>query len=173
MANTHYLIASYTVGSGGTGTISFTSIPQTYTDLKLSVSARGNNADIYDVMAIKFNGSSTGYSGKYIQATGTSASSGNQSPGTYVELLCAGATTTANILGNTDIYIPNYTSSNPKSLEADNVVETNAATIYSRVYAGLWSGTSAITSIDVSISPSFGTLYSQYSTFYLYGIKNS
>ena len=47
MANTYELISSVTVGAGGTTSVSFASIPQTYTDLKLVGSARGSRASQY------------------------------------------------------------------------------------------------------------------------------
>jgi hypothetical protein len=44
MALTYTAIKTVTVGSGGAANIDFTSIPQTYTDLVLKVSARMNRA---------------------------------------------------------------------------------------------------------------------------------
>ena len=48
-----------------------------------------------------------------------------------------------------------------------NGTNTNGAWLY----AGLWSDTSAISSITIDDFSGGG--YAQYSTFYLYGIKNS
>ena len=42
MATTYTLISSVTVGSGGAASIEFTSIPSTYTDLVLKLSARSS-----------------------------------------------------------------------------------------------------------------------------------
>ena len=82
-----------------------------------------------------------------------------------------GATATASTFGNGDIYIPNYAGSNYKSASADTVSENNASTGYDDMTAGLWSNTAAITSIAISSFTSSTII--QYSTFYLYGIKNS
>jgi len=170
MASNYVLLERIELNASASS-VTFSNIPQTgYTDLKLVVSARGNYADIYDVMAIKFNGSSSGYSGKYIQSTGSSASSGNQAPSTYIELLVGGSTSTSDTFCNTEVHIPNYTSSNQKSVSADDALETNATTVYSRVYAGLWTGTSAITQIEVGLGTAFGTAYLANSTFSLYGL---
>ena len=81
-----------------------------------------------------------------------------------------GATATANTFANVSIYIPNYTSANYKSVSIDAVTENNATTAYAFLSAGLWSNTAAITS--ATITNSSGN-YVQYSTAYLYGIKNS
>jgi len=43
MATTYTLISSVTVGSGGAATMTFSSIPQTYTDLLVRVSARNTS----------------------------------------------------------------------------------------------------------------------------------
>ena len=48
MANTFKKIQTVTVGSGGAASIDFTSIPQTYTDLKIVLSARTNRANATD-----------------------------------------------------------------------------------------------------------------------------
>jgi hypothetical protein len=42
MAATYKLIETVTVGSGGAANIEFTSIPQTYTDLKLVISGKND-----------------------------------------------------------------------------------------------------------------------------------
>jgi hypothetical protein len=80
------------------------------------------------------------------------------------------ATSTANTFGNVAIYIPNYTSSNNKSISVDGVGENNATTAFADLYAGLWANSSAITSITLyNIISDFA----EFSTATLYGIKNS
>ena len=55
MANTYFLIQGYTLGSDVTGDISFTSIPQTYTHLIFSISARSGQAGAIDDLRIIIN----------------------------------------------------------------------------------------------------------------------
>ena len=81
-----------------------------------------------------------------------------------------GDTSTANTFGSAQIYIPNYAGSNNKYLSFENITENNATTAYANLIAGLWSQTTAITSLGIVPS---GTTIKQYSTAYLYGIKNS
>jgi len=76
------------------------------------------------------------------------------------------ATYTANTFASAEIYIPNYTSSNYKSLSVDFVGENNATTSYQYFTAGLFSNTSAITSLVIDGTDNFV----QYSTATLYGI---
>jgi len=166
MANpTMTLIASNTVGSGGVSSVTFSSIPATYTDLVVKVSARNTTAtlDCY----INFNGSSSNLSRKVLYGNGSSATSGSGSDGYVIWL--SQSSDTANTFGNAEIYIPNYTSSNYKSFSADSVSENNGTTAYQFLDAGLWSSSSAITSFTLYS----GSNFAQYSTFYLYGINNS
>ena len=78
-------------------------------------------------------------------------------------------TYTANTFGNGDIYITNYASSNTKTVSIDGVTENNATGSFAILSTGSWT-TTAITSIKLE---SDGGTIAQYSTAYLYGIKNS
>jgi len=173
MANTYTLIeaqtlsttaASVTLGSGGT-------IPQTYTDLQLVVSSRMSNSNVEAYNTIRFNASTSNYSGKYVVGDGASAGGGN-SPGSGVVIYTSGASATSSTFGSYSVYIPNYTSSNYKSFSIDAVSENNATTAYAISIAGLWSDVSAITSIVLNDTVNSANFVAN-STFYLYGIKNS
>ena len=178
MANTYFLISSQTVGSGGAGNVYLTSIPQTYTDLLVIVSTRSGYSGSND-LNMWFNSYGTGtYSSANLYGNGSSASSttgagigtGQVSVG-LTEL----TTSTANAFSSHSIYIPNYTSSNYKSMSIDAVYENNATAATQTLIAGLWSNTAAISQISFGIATSGGAANSltQYSSFYLYGIKNS
>lgn len=171
MAYSEFLIASVTVGSGGASTIAFTSIPSTYTDLIVRYSTRGTNADVYTSGVLTFNSSTTGYSSRWIQGSGTSAVGGNYSGSSIAGWNATGSTATASTFGSGEIYLPNYTSSNYKSLSHEDVLETNATTTYMELNGGLWSNTSAISTVTLALAA--GATFVQYSTAYLYGIKNS
>ena len=166
MANTYTLIQSVTVGSGGAASIQFTSIPQTYTDLKLVLSGR-RAGSLPTGMYITFNGSTSNFSGIYLYGTGSSAVSGSLAR--YVGSV-GGTDWTASVFNNTEIYIPNYTGSTNKSFSTDNVAENNGTPAGLNIIAGLLSHTAAITSIAVAPDTSD---FVQFSSASLYGIKNS
>jgi hypothetical protein len=168
MPNTFTLIQAVTVGSGGASSISFSSIPGTFTDLCVKFSARDNSSYIANNIAISFNGSSTSFSVRNLYGNGSSASSGTQ---TNAAALAAAANATASTFSNSEIYIPNYAGSTNKSYSGDSVSENNATEAYDWFYAGLWSNTAAITSITIAAGSS--ATFQNYSNFYLYGIKNS
>lgn len=168
MATTYNKIATVTVGSGGAANIEFTSIPATYTDLCLVLSLRSARSDTDDSVALEFNSSSTNLSMRRILGTGSSASSASTST---IPIRLVADTATASTFGNTCIYIPNYASSNYKSVFIDNVTEANATLAFAELVAGLWSSSSAITSIKLTSQNAANV--KQYSTATLYGIKNS
>jgi hypothetical protein len=170
MPTTYSLIASSTVGAGGATSIGFTSIPSIYTDLSLVISIRTSQAGSNFTGSLTFNGSSTSYSGRWLSGNGATATSGT--PGsTYIYIgEVNGSSTTSNTFTNINLYIPNYASSNNKSVSIDAVYENNATTAYARLLAGLWSNSSAINSI--SFNAENYTLV-QYSSAYLYGIVKS
>ena len=172
MANTFELIASSTVGAGGASSVSFTSIPNTYTDLKVVFSARTNattgSAGELSYMAINSDTNVANYDYRSLRGSGSAAASfsggGNYAwyndPSDY----------TANIFGSGESYICNYLSSAYKSYTSDGVTENNATASYAILNAMLWKNTSAITSL--TFTPYAGS-YVQYSSFYLYGVKNA
>lgn len=175
MPATYYKIAAATVGSGGVSNIEFTSIPGTYTDLVVKLSLKTNRTtDYVDDFEITFNNSTTGYSLKGLaNYNGTVRSDQNaSSPNIYANAATAShASQTANTFANSEIYIPNYASSNNKSVSVDSTTEQNGTQIWQDFVAGLWSNSAAITSIK--LVPDVGTIFTQYSTATLYGIKNS
>ena len=172
MANTFELIASSTVGSGGAASIDFTSIPSTFTDLCLIYSARGTGGTLDIVNKINFNSNTSNYSDRFLEGTGSAVSSGSNvwsgSAGFAGE--ATGSTTTANTFSNVQLYIPNYASSNNKSYSVDSVLENNATATRQHLVAGLWSNSAAISSF--SIVPNVGT-FAEFTTAYLYGVKNA
>jgi len=162
MAIGYKFIASSTVGSGGVTSVTFSSIAAIYTDLVVKMSARdgSSNGTIY----VCINGTTqTNQTMKRLEGNGASATSDSQSS---IYFTMDYASHTANTFGSAEMYIPNYTSSNNKSISIDAIEENNATTAYSDLVAGLWSQTAAITSLNFQCNASFA----QYTTFYLYGI---
>ena len=169
MATTYEAIATVTVTGATAASMDFTSIPQTYTDLLIKYSGRVNAA-VDPTLKIIFNSNTSNYSSKVLYGDGTTPGSFNGSTAyTYGGYVC-NSNHTANTFSNGEIYIPNYTSSNNKSVSVDDVIETNATESYLFLAASLWSDSAAITSI--SLDPVNADLV-QYSSATLYGIKNS
>ena len=149
--------------SSAQSSITFSNIPQTYTDLVLKVSARTTFSSTSD-FNIEPNGSSANLTGKRIYGTGTSVLSDSA---TWE--LTNGTDTTSNTFINTEVYFPNYASSNYKSFSSDGVMENNATFAYSYVMSHLWANNTPISSL--TIRSGAGNFVAG-STFYLYGISN-
>jgi len=164
-------LQTITVGAGGVSSVTFSNIPQNYTDLIVKYSARVTASSVApDGLGIQFNGD-TGSNYKYLQLGGNGSSTFSNSGTTAFQFggQLTGASATGNTFSNGEIYIPNYTSSNYKSTSADSVTENNATTANQNLVANLWQSTSAITSIKLYDLGS--TNFVQYSEFTLYGVK--
>ena len=145
-------------------TIEFTSIPQTYTDLRFLTATRNDDAtNLVTGLLVSLNGSTSGLAVRRMTADGVSASSNTDlRPG-----LTNGGQATANTFSNGSIYFPNYASSSSKSFYSETVTENNGTNAYQSIVAGSWTETSAISSI--SFSPFIGSFVAG-STISLYGI---
>jgi hypothetical protein len=166
MASSMTKISSVTVGSGGSSSISFTGIPQTYTDLHLVISTRASAAS--DSVGLRFN-SDTGsnYPYRYLLGNGASLTSSENTTTSTIGGRQPESTFTASTFGNCSFYIPNYTIATYKSVSTDAVSENNATTAMAQLTASTWSNTAAITSITVV--PGSGN-FVENSTATLYGI---
>lgn len=165
MANTHSLISSTTLGSSAT-TINLNSIPGSYTDLKLIISARITGATYGTDIYAAFNGSSANQTGKRMYGY----NGGSYSDTTPALGFTTGANATASTFSNVTAYISNYSSSGYKSWTSEIATENNSSTQYLPAsFSGTWTSTSPITSIALTSNGNFDT----YTTVYLYGIKNS
>ena len=172
MANTYTLISSVTVGSGGAANIEFTSIPQTYTDLLLRASLRATTADFEVWATLTLNGTTSGYTSRILYGDGSvvaNLTETSSSAWNYAGIMTAN-TATASTFNSQDIYIPNYTGSNQKSVSIDFAYERNATKAVAGFFAGILTSTSAVTSI--LIKPNANN-FVQHSTAYLYGISNA
>lgn len=171
MANTYKALSTVTVGAGGAASISFTNIPQTYTDLVLKISARTTQTGAaLTNMIVLYNASTASeYRNILLYGDGTNPGYGSTSTQTY--FFANGDSATANTFANSELYIPNYVNNiSSKNAISDNASENNATTAFAGFVSSLWSGTAPITSM--TITPSINT-FAQYSTATLYGVFNA
>lgn len=171
VTTTYEAIATVTVTNATAASIDFTSIPGTYTDLSLFISARTNRNADSDFVEVTANANAGTYTTRYIRSDGSAVASETVSAAYWEVHRTDAATATASTFGNINLYIPNYAGSNNKSASYDGVNENNATSAYTYLGAVLWSNTSAITSLE--LKPGVGSSFVQYSSATLYGIKNS
>ena len=166
MPDTMTLISAQNVGAGGAASVTFSSIPQTYTDLLIFGSAKNTSGADADWLAIAFNGSTSNFTSKYLEGNGSGVGSSS------LARLSGASNGAANIASNYQTYIFNYTTSAYKAYSFEYGTESNATLGYTVTGNGLWSNTAAITSITLTCGNGSNN-FAQYSNFYLYGIKNS
>jgi hypothetical protein len=168
MAQNHILLETIEL-SQSAASVTFDNIPQTgYTDLKIVMSPRDTYSGVSAAIFLSVNGSTASLSSRYIQGAGSGTPVSATLSTNGLVGLNTGATATARTFSNIELYIPNYTSSSYKSYSVDSVIENNATESYVNFVAGLWSSTSAITSLGFTC----GTSFVAGSTFSLYGVAS-
>ena len=165
-------IATSTVGSGGVSTITFSSIPSTYTHLQLRFITRNNRSgQSVDASNIKANGDGgANYANHRVQGDGaTPTASGGSSLGAAIFAQTPASTATAGLFGAGVIDILDYANTNKyKTFRTLSGFDANGSG-YVGLYSGLWQSTSAINSLTISSNDGSGFL--EYTSFALYGIK--
>jgi hypothetical protein len=168
-------IATSVVGSGGVSSVTFSSIPQTFTHLQIrgiARSTRGNAES--DPLAYQFNSdtTNTNYGNHNLAGDGASVTSGYIAPSFWSVYYMPTVLTLSNVFGVFVTDILDYKNTNKYKVTrslggADwNNTGTERGTV--SLNSTLWQNTNAITSITVS--GAFGGL-AQYSSIALYGIK--
>ncbi len=169
--NTYESIATQTLGSAA-ASVTFSSIPATYTDLILVVSGLSDNsANIYEAMYMQVN-SDTGsnYSNTSLYGDGSSATSGRATSATSVEITRLNSTFSSNTAPGTEIvHLQNYSNATTYKTFLGRTSNIPNGNLNVGAVVGLWRSTAAITSIKVG--PVVGTNFVAGSTFSLYGIK--
>jgi hypothetical protein len=159
MAKTYEPIQTQTVGTA-VATVTFSSIPQTYTDLILVFRGITTAATTENIYCTYNSDSSSLYSWTRIVGDGSTASSARSSGQTYQII----ADTDLNQM-NSVTQIMNY--SNTTTFKTA-ISRSNSSGLRASLYADLYRSTNAISSVTLTMSSgNFATG----STFTLYGIK--
>jgi hypothetical protein len=159
-----------TQSASGVSSLTFSNIPQGYTDLVIVSSVNSNRGSGLDSLAIRFNGDTgNNYSVIYMQSNSssgiTSSRATNQS-NIWVGNITANST--ANNFSSNLINIMNYSSNNTyKTILARGGSITTVTDVEANV--GMWRSTSPITS--VTIRSETGSNFNSGSTFTIYGIE--
>ena len=167
-------IATVTVGGGGQAAIDFTSIPSTYKHLQIRSIQKSNwNSGSVVSFSAQFNSdTAANYSWHELYGSGTAANSGGAQNANYIlGGVLVGANTTSTF-GASVIDILDYADTNKyKTCRILTGADINGTGGYVELMSGSWRNTSAINSITISNISGYGTLFNQYSSFALYGIR--
>jgi hypothetical protein len=166
MASTYQPITTNTLGSSA-ASITFSSIPATYTDLRIVLIA---TADAGTAPMIQLNGdTAANYSGVFIAGSGTTGSStttgANDSRIRSAYQATAGMSSTIPHIYTFELF--SYAGSTNKTVLTSSSEDNNGSGYVGRG-VGLWRSTSAITSILVSGA---GANFLSGTVATLYGIK--
>jgi hypothetical protein len=163
MTATYDSIATTTLGSAAS-TITFSSIPATYTDLHIVLVA---TTTVADAIYIRYNGDTgANYSRTVLQGDGSTAASSRQSSENFIYLTRTNLDTTLPQLFEIDVF--SYAGSTNKTCLVASSQDKNGSGLVVRE-VGLWRNTSAITEVLLS---SFSSTFKIGTTATLYGIKS-
>lgn len=177
VGNAYYLppdyesIATQTVGSGGASSITFSSIPSTYTHLQLRAFVRTTRTGGPDILGVRYNSDSgNNYADHLLYGDGSSAQVDKDTtyPQQNVHRISSDADTTG-IFSGFVIDILDYTNTNKyTTLRSLGGYDANGS---GRIVSnsGLWMNTNAVSSIY--LFSVYSENFKQYSRFSLYGIK--
>ena len=151
-------------GTGSSGTISFTSIPATYTHLQLRITARTDGSGASTLM--RFNSDSgSNYVLHYLYSGGSGGSLSQTGIGANVTDSAASTGMYSHLI--VDLLDYANTNKNKTTRASDSY---QAATSYAFMYSGLWLNTAAISTLTfAAVSGNFTTA----SRFSLYGIRGA
>ena len=167
-------ISTVTVGSGGVGSVTFSSIPSTYTHLQIRYTARSglSNSGLGTNIYLQFNGDSgSNYSIHQLRANGSGIfpAGGGSQTSIYAGISVADAAATTGVFGVGVYDILDYASTNKyKTTRLLNGFDNNGTGVVD-LSSGAWLSTSAVNSLTLFPDSSFA----QYSQFALYGIKGA
>jgi len=164
-AGAYESIATVTVGAGGAATVTFSSIPSTYTHLQIRgimLSTTANHADM------QLNGDTgNNYAAHALEGNGSAVSSfAGTSRANMFSIFYTPGTSTGIGGGVADIL--DYTNTNKNTTVRSLRGTDNNGSGNLSLISGLWMNTAAVTSITLTAR---GGTFAQYSSFALYGIR--
>jgi hypothetical protein len=164
-------IATATVGAGGVSSITFSSIPSTYTHLQIRGIARDSRAGVATNLYLQYN-SDTGanYTAHELYGNGSTAVAGFEGTSQTSALAArvTGNNSAASAFGGFVIDILDYANTNKYKTNRSLAGHEDNSSGAIWLISGLWMSTSAVTS--VTITPVTSPIL-QYSSFALYGVK--
>lgn len=162
-APTYVKLASQTPGA--VASVTFSNIPQGYTDLVLVVNGFTSNSNVGDNVGVRFNGDSgSNYSWMRTFAVGTTASTRSSSQTVLGQAAIGGGAA----LPSTITYnIQNYSNANTYKTV---LYKSNDGVTQVTLSTGVWQSFSPITSVNINTYAS-GVNFGSTTTFTIYGIK--
>lgn len=175
VASSYESIATTTLTTS-TASVTFSSIPSTFTHLQLRwitrTSATGSESWQSLVFASAYSSGATGYDDHILYGNGTSAISTNELLANRINFgTTAGNGASTNVFGAGIIDILDYANTNKyKTVRFLDGYDNNGSGLIA-LRSGLWQSTAAISNITLAPENFGGVTYRLYSSFALYGVK--
>ena len=166
MPSTYEPIATSTLGSAA-ASITFSSIPSTYTDLRFTLLINTTTTNSEGIRLQYNNDTGTNYSYLYVSGTGSSAVTALATDDTYIILHYSGTSTTIPTFYFGDVF--SYAGSTFKTALTGSSEDKNGSGNTTR-NVGLWRSTAAITTLKLGNAG--GGNFNAGTIATLYGIKN-
>jgi hypothetical protein len=168
MATTFELIQTFNASPGGSSYADFTSIPNTYTDLRFIVSSR--NTDVYNEIHWIINGG-TSHKFMYFQGTGSTKQQNYSTNSSTIQgMVQAVSGSPASTFGAGSLYIPYYANTNMSKLVMGYSTQGHTSSFLTGWNTGAnYSGT---TISSIRAQSSVGNL-AEGTKISLFGIKNA
>ena len=164
------LISRVRVGSGGTSAIEFTNIPATFAHLQVRIIGKHSTTGNVQTGRIQFNGSTAAnYAAHFLNGNGSATGAGalTSTSDPYGPILSS--TSYSNVFGASILDILDYASATKATTyRGFTGVDVNGSGGYVQMISGLWTNTSAVSSIKMYYS---AANFAQHSTAALYGVK--
>ena len=165
-------LSTVTVPSGGLSIITFAGIPTTgYSHLQVRAIVRDTGSSYGYNVRLRFNGESGSYYSRHnLEGNGSSASSsGSSSAETSIPIaMTTGGTNTTGNFASFICDVLDYANTNKNKTARCLLGYDDNGSGYIDLRSGSYMQTTAISSMTLE---STGTLFAQYSSFALYGIK--
>jgi hypothetical protein len=163
-----------TIGTGSSSTITFSSIPSTYTHLQLRYTGRSDRSGITtDLFLCRFNSDTGSNYMEYHRLLGdgstASAGAGSASSTNIIMGAMPGASALATTVGVGVVDILDYANSNKYKTTRNLMGNDYNGSGNIQLFSGLWMSTSAINTITLTTST--GSNWTTATQFALYGIK--
>lgn len=166
ITNSYESIATVTVGAGGSSTVTFSSIPSTYTHLQIRGSHKASNP-VWATIVLNSDSTTSNYASHRFEATDNSVIAESFTTTQQNKIFTTYPYTGASVIDILDYKNTNkYTTLRGlNGWAGDGTGGMNGEVNY---MSGLWMNTAAINSISITLS---GQTFQQHSSFALYGIR--
>lgn len=148
------VVISSVTTSGSQATVTFSSIPQTYTDLEIEISIKSTRVSTLDNLITVVNSDTTAanYITQSFFGNNGSSSTPEENNSNIIDFLLTATNSPGNVFTKGKILIPDYTDTTEyQSFRLETIALLATSQIYVGIGAIYWRNTAAVTDLEFSI----------------------